>query len=132
MSVPIKFLSFDDVLALHARSIELFGGSLGIRDVGLLESALAMPSAGFGDEDMHPTLHEKAAAYLYHIVKNHPFVDGNKRTGLIVATTFLGANGARLRAPGDELYELVIGLAEGTRSKADAAVFLAAHSQLRA
>jgi death-on-curing protein len=123
-----RFLTLDEVLAIHAQWIELFGGSLGIRDVGLLESALAMPSAGFGDEDMHPTLHEKAAAYLYHIVKNHPFLDGNKRVGAAVALGFLGINGVSIETTNDELADLVLAVATGERSKANAAVFFAAHS----
>lgn len=120
--------TLDEVLAIHARSIEVFGGTLGIRDERLLESALAMPSASFGGEDLHPSLEEKAAAYAFHIVKNHPFLDGNKRTGLAVALWFLHMNGVHVRATDDEYVALGLGLAEGTLTKADAAVFLAQHS----
>ena len=76
------YLSLDEVLAIHARSIETFGGSFGIRDSGLLDSALAMPGAAFGGEELHATLFEKASAYAFHVAKNRPFVDGNKRTAL--------------------------------------------------
>jgi death-on-curing protein len=122
-----EFLGLDDVLALHGRSIEEFGGTLGIRDLGLLESALAMPSASFGDEWLHPTLFEMAGAYLFHIRKNHPFLDGNKRTALASAMMFLGLNGQRVIAEADALTDLVLGVAEGPFAKADAAVYFQAN-----
>ena len=122
------FLTLDEVLALHAASIERFGGTLGIRNSGLLESALAMPETTAFGEDLHPTLQEKAAAYLFHLVKNHAFVDGNKRVGLVVCLAFLRLNGVRIEATDDELVELVLGTASGDRSKADVAVFLREHS----
>ena len=77
-----EFLTLDEVLALHADRIARYGGSEGIRDVGLLKSALAAPAATFDGGYLHPTLPEMAAAYLFHLVKNHPFVDGNERVGL--------------------------------------------------
>ena len=117
------FLALDDVLALHARSIEGFGGTLGIRDIGLLESALAMPPASFAGEWLHSTLFEMAAAYLFHICKNHPFLDGNKRAGLAAALMFLGLNGYRVTADGDDLAEMVLAVASGRLGKAEAAVF---------
>jgi death-on-curing protein len=126
------FLLLDEVLALHAASIERFGGTLGIRDSGLLESALGMAEATAFGEDLHPTLQEKAAAYLFHLVKNHPFVDGNKRVGLVVCLAFLRLNGVRIGATDDELVALVVGAAAGDRSKADLAVFLLEHSLPRA
>lgn len=122
-----SFLTLDEVLAIHAHLIERYGGEPGIRDRGLLESALAMPEATFSEEDLHPTLEEKAAAYLFHLVKNHPFVDGNKRVGLAVALTFLRLNGIRIGASDDELVDQVVGCAEGRVSKADVAVFLVRH-----
>ncbi|HYQ81440.1 MAG TPA: Fic family protein, partial [Anaeromyxobacteraceae bacterium] len=72
------FLTLDEVLALHADQIGRYGGSPGLRDLGLLESALAAPRATFGGEHLHGSLPEMAAAYLFHLVRNHPFVDGNK------------------------------------------------------
>lgn len=122
------FLTLDQVLRVHAHQIAVYGGSPGIRDVGLLESALAMPEAvAFGD-DLHPTLHEKAAAYLFHLTKNHPFVDGNKRVGLAVCLTFLALNDVWVHTTEDELVALVLGTVSGERSKADIAVFLRAAS----
>jgi death-on-curing protein len=117
-------LSLDEVLAIHAHQIDRYGGALGIRDRGLLESALAMAEATFSGEDLHPTLHEKAAAYLFHLVKNHPFVDGNKRVGLAVCLVFLRLNGMKVRATDEELVDLVLGAIENRFSKADVAVFL--------
>jgi death-on-curing protein len=119
-----SFLTLDEVLAIHAHQIQAYGGSFGIRDRGLLESALAMPEATFGGEYLHGTLHEQAAAYLFHLVKNHPFVDGNKRIGLACCLAFLRLNHVRIAATDDELVDLVVGCARSARSKADVAVFL--------
>lgn len=119
-----RFLTLDVILAIHAQQIELYGGSLGLRDRGLLESALGMPQASFGGQFLHPTTHEQAAAYLFHLVNNHPFVDGNKRVGLAASGAFLGVNGVRLTASVDAAVELVLGVATGAATKADVAVFL--------
>jgi death-on-curing protein len=121
------FLTVDEVLAIHADQIDRYGGSLGIRDRGLLESALAMPEATYSGEDLHSSSCEKAAAYLFHLVKNHPFVDGNKRAGLAASLAFLALNEVRISATDDELVELVLGVAESRRTKADVAVFFEAH-----
>jgi death-on-curing protein len=119
------------VLALHADQIDRYGGSLGIRAVELLESALAVPAATFGGSYLHGDLHEMAAAHLFHLVKNHPFVDGNKRTGLMVMLVFLGLNGLWLAAHEDELADLVVAVADGRIGKAETAVFVKAHARLR-
>ena len=118
------FLTLDEVLALHADQIERYGGSSGLRDLGLLESAVAAPRATFGGALLHPTLPEMAAAYLFHLVQNHPFVDGNKRVGLAAAIAFLGLNDLWIEAEEDELVVLVVGVAEGRVGKAEVAVFL--------
>lgn len=122
------FLTLDQILRVHAHQIATYGGSPGIRDVGLLKSALAMPEAVAFGEDLHPTLHEKAAAYLFHLTKNHPFVDGNKRVGLAACLAFLALNGVWVQATEDELVALVLETVSGERSKADVAVFLGAVS----
>jgi death-on-curing protein len=83
------FLDIDHTMRLHRSLIETYGGSEGIREVGLLHSALATPQSSFGGEFLHRDLFEMAAAYLYHIVQNHPFIDGNKRTGAAAAIIFL-------------------------------------------
>lgn len=122
-----SFLTLDEVLALHADQIERYGGATGVRDLGLLESALAAPRATFGGGLLHATLPEMAAAYLFHAVRNHPFVDGNKRAGLAAAVAFLGLNDLWLEAGEDELVALVVGVAEGRVGKAEVAVFIARH-----
>jgi death-on-curing protein len=124
----IDFLLLDEVLALHGEQIELHGGSHGLRDAGLLQSALAMPEATFGGSYLHETISEMAAAYLYHLVKNHPFVDGNKRIGLKAALVFLRINQVRVVAGKDELTQFVLDVAEGKVNKAQVAVFLQEHA----
>ena len=127
----VGFLTLDDVLALHADQIARYRGSALVRDLGLLESALAMPAATFGGDFLHASLDEQAAAYLFHLVKNHPFVDGNKRTGLVAMLAFLGLNGRHLEAPDDDLTDLVFGVAEGRVTKAEVAVFVRRHTVQR-
>ena len=126
MAEPV-FLTLDEVLAIHADQIRRYGGSHGVRDLGLLSSAVAMPQASFGGVYLHTSLAEMAAAYLFHIAQNHPFVDGNKRAALAAALAFIWLNDRRLEAGEDELTELVMGIAAGRLSKADAAVFINGH-----
>lgn len=122
MSDP-EFLTLDEVLAIHADQIRRYGGAPGLRDLGLLRSAISMPETTFDGQYLHPTVIEMAAAYLFHIARNHPFVDGNKRTALMCAIVFLGLNGWSLLSDPDELFELVDGIARGDLDKAQAAVF---------
>ncbi|MBI4636963.1 MAG: type II toxin-antitoxin system death-on-curing family toxin [Candidatus Rokubacteria bacterium] len=129
--MKVGFLEVDEVLSLHADQIERYGGGAGIRDIGLLRSALSAPSATFEAAFLHGSISEMAAAYLFHIVKNHPFVDGNKRTALMAMLAFLGLNGRRLSADQDELAELVVGVAEGRISRAEVAVFVEHHARRR-
>ena len=130
MSEP-EFLTLDEVLAIHADQIRRYGGAAGLRDLALLESALAMPETTFDDEFLHGTLFEMGAAYLFHLARNHPFVDGNKRTALMCALVFLGLNGHRLEADPDAIYALVDGVASGDVDKAEVAVFLREHATPR-
>lgn len=115
--MEIRFLSVDEVLLFHDIQLDRFGGSAGLRDLGMLESAVAMPRAGFGGQYLHEDIFEMAAAYVFHIVMNHPFVDGNKRTGLHAGLVFLADHGLVLGMSDDELYDLVIGMCEGTVTK---------------
>jgi death-on-curing protein len=126
MSTP-RFLALDEVLAIHESRIRLYGGASGLRDLALLDSALANVSATFDRQFLHATLFEMAAAYLYGICRNHPFLDGNKRTGLACALVFLALNGIQIEAGEDELVELVVGIADGSVSKAATTVFLEEH-----
>jgi death-on-curing protein len=89
----MKYLNVTQVLRIHARSIEQFGGDPTIRDLGMLESAVAQPRAGFGGKDLYPELADKAAALAFSLVMNHPFADGNKRTGYGAMMRFLSRNG---------------------------------------
>jgi death-on-curing protein len=123
VNAPV-FLTIEEVLHIHEREIARQGGSFGVRDIHLLESALAMPEAGFGQEYLHEDIFEMAAAYLFHVVMNHPFVDGNKRAGFAAALAFLDVNGVRIRMSQDAAYDLVIGVCEGTVTKRQVAAAL--------
>lgn len=116
-----NFLSLEQVLILHDLQLDRFGGLQGLRDTGLLESALAMPQAGFGEHYVHEDVFAMAAAYLFHLVKNHPFIDGNKRVGFHAAFVFLSMNGYDLVMDQDAAYDLVIATAESRATKADIA-----------
>lgn len=111
------FLTLAEVINLHADQIHRYGGSLGVRDLGLLESALAQPSASFGGEWLHRDLFEMAAAYAYHICQNHPFIDGNKRTALVCALVFLGLNRVSLLDPQGRLKDAMLRVAAGQMKK---------------
>jgi death-on-curing protein len=121
------FLTLDEVVAIHRDQIERYGGSFGVRDWGLLQSAVAMPAAAFGDQYLHTDLYEMAGAYLFHIVKNHPFIDGNKRVGAVAADVFLTMNDKILTVGQDFFAELVMSVARGETSKSTAAEFLRAN-----
>jgi death-on-curing protein len=108
----IQFLDLDDVLDLHEMQIERYGGARGMRDQGLLESAIGMPQASFGGEYFHHGPFEMAAAYAFHIAENQPFVDGNKRTALAAALVFLDWHQIEIEESGEELYSAMIQLAE--------------------
>ena len=119
----MKFLSLSEVLEIHNDQISRYGGTSGIRELPKLKSALGMPAATYDGEFLHTDVFEMAAAYLFHLVKNHPFLDGNKRAGAVAALTFLLLNGYECEAPEDDLVDLVLDVVGGVRDKADAAVF---------
>ena len=114
-----------DVLAIHKRQIARFGGMSGIRDEGLLDSALAQPQASFFGELLHSTIAEQAAAYLYHLTKNHPFIDGNKRTAFATLIAFLSINGYDINLSEEEAYTLVMQTAESQITKEEISILLA-------
>ena len=122
------FLTIEDVLFAHADQIERYGGDRGVRDLGLLDSAIAQPRARFADQYLHDILFAMAAAYLFHIVQNHPFIDGNKRTGAVAALLFLDLNGIAVEAVPGALYDLTIATAEGRADKEQIAVFFREHA----
>src|SRR2546423_14822154 len=121
--MPVRFLSLGRVLRIHRSSIEAYGGDPAVRDMGLLESALAQPRAAFGGKYLHPDLPAMAAAYLFHIVSNHPFVDGNKRTGAGAAFVFLRMNDVKVLAPEDEFTDVTLEVARSKMSKESVAEF---------
>ena len=121
------FLTLDDILESHTEQIAVYGGGDGIRDVGLLHSALAQPQAMFDGQYLHSDIFEMAAAYLFHIVMNHPFVDGNKRVALEASLVFLEVNGRPVAAEDDELVDLVLNVIEGKVQKKEIAAFFRSH-----
>ena len=108
----IKF-SKDKVLLLHRLIAEETGGSIGVRDEGLLEAALESAFSGFGGQEFYPTKEEKGARLGYELISNHAFVDGNKRIGMYVMLTFLEVNGIRLDCTNDEVAEVGLSVAAG-------------------
>ena len=118
------FLELGEILLIHRDQLERYGGSAGVRDVAILQSATAMPRAGIADRYLHENIFEMAAAYLYYIVRDHPFVDGNKRTGAVAALVFLAMNDIDILVDEDGLETMVRSVAEGTTTKADVATFL--------
>ena len=113
----ILFLSVEDVLAIHERVILEFGGDMGLRDRGLLESAVAMPCSMFSGSYLHSDITEMAGAYHFHLCSNHVFIDGNKRVAVASSELFLLINGHELCAPDESLIELTLDLAMGKVSK---------------
>ena len=109
----MRYLSLGEVVDLHRVLLEATGGAPGIRDLGALDSAIAQPKATFGGVDLYPTLVEKASALCFSLVRNHPFVDGNKRVGHAAMETFLVLNGAEIDAPVDDQERLMLDLAAG-------------------
>ena len=127
--MAIEFLTIEDVLAVHADQVERYGGDRGVRDLGLLDSAVAQPRASFGGQPLHADAFEMAAAYLFHLVQNHPFIDGNKRVGAVSALLFLDLNGIEIEAARGEIYDLTIATAEGRVGKAEIAAFFRERAQ---
>lgn len=113
----LVFLNLAEVIEIHKDQIERYGGHPGLRDYDLLCSAVAMPEASFGGDYLHIDVFEMAAAYVYHICKNHPFVDGNKRTGLACGLVFLEINGITIIDDDGKLYESVMSIASGELDK---------------
>lgn len=122
MNEPL-FLSLDEVLQLHGYQVEHFGGDPEVLNMGLLESAIHQPLARFGGQFLHEDLAAMAAAYLYHIVQNHAFADGNKRTGAHAAIAFLEMNNIEVDYPVDEMEALTLGVAKSEISKEAATMF---------
>ena len=123
------FLTLAEIIEIHEYQIERFGGSDGLRSLDLLNSAIGMPSSSFNGNYLHPTIPDMAAAYLFHIVGNHPFLDGNKRVGTMSALIFLEMNGYDFNASDDELTAVVLLVASGKMLKDELSLFFRQHSR---
>jgi death-on-curing protein len=126
--MTIDFLELHQVLRLHADLIERYGGGHGVRDHALLASVIEQPRAMFAGEYLHEDIFAMASAYLFHIVQNHPFIDGNKRTGAAAAIIFLDINGVMIDADEDGLVDITLATATGSASKSDIAAFFKARA----
>lgn len=127
--MAITFLSLAEVVAIHEDMVRRYGGSPCIRDLPLLESAVGMPQATFGGQYPHDGIPATAAAYCFHLVANHPFIDGNKRVGAAAASVFLEMNEWVLEADNASYSELVLGVASGSIDKRAATVFYEQHAR---
>ena len=119
-----RFLTVGEVVLIHGDQIVRYSGSAGLRDIGLLESAVAQPAATFGGRQLHTSLIEMASAYAFHVCRDHPFVDGNQRAVLASALVFLELNGVTIEDLQGLLYRLMIDVASGKSGKSEIAEVL--------
>lgn len=120
----ITYVSFEFVLGLHDQLVEEYGGAKGILNEGLLRSALEMPKARFNGQNLHRTIYDKTAAYLFHLIQNHPFIDGNKRTASMTALVFFSSNfKGGFGFDNQEYQDLILKVAQGAVSKKEIAKF---------
>ena len=124
----MKKITKEQVLLLHQLLIKYTGGAGGVRDEGLLDSALATPFMSFDGVSLYPTIESKAARLAFGLVKNHPFIDGNKRIGILAMLSFLEANGIKIICTDEELIELGLGLAEGSADEKSMLTFIVEHN----
>jgi death on curing protein len=113
----MRYLTREQVLRIHARVLAAHGGSDGIRDLGMLDAALQMPESTFDGKLLHPDVPTAAAAYLFHLCQNHPFIDGNKRVATMAMYAFIKSNGYELTLDNDELADLVMSVADSRLNK---------------
>ena len=123
------YLSAEQHLFLHARLVEETGGSHGVRDLNMLLSALGRPQASYDNRDLYPDIHTKAAALMDSLIRKHPFLDGNKRTGIAAAAMFLRMNGYQLNATNTELKEFTLGVAQSKQHIEEMAGWFQMHTQ---
>lgn len=131
MNKEARYISLDEVVALHHNLVQKYGGSHGIRDFDLLISAVSRPQASFGGEDLYKNIFSKASALLHSLVLNHPFIDGNKRTGSASCIRFLYLNGYVLKVGNEELVQFVLEVANKKVDLDEIAAWLKKHSQRR-
>ena len=125
----MRYLSPEQVLFIPARLIAETGGEHGIRDLGLLQSAVSRPQAVFEGNELYPDIHQKAAALLESLINNHPFVDGNKRTGITAAAMFLKINNYSITALNQEVETFVLSIASGEQTVESITEWLKTHSK---
>ena len=113
----IDFLTLVEIIEIHMNQIDLYGGDSGLRDITLLQSAMALPESTFDNKFLHKDIYEMAAAYAFHICQNQPFVDGNKRVGLVSSLVFLDFNGIDIDDPNELLYKAMMDVASGKLNK---------------
>lgn len=128
MSIEPVFVKISDVFKIHQYQIQRFGGTDGLRNIGLLKSAIAMPSATFDGRYLYPTIQDMAASYLFHLVENHPFLDGDKRTGAMVALYFLAKHIFLFDATNEELSDFVLQVAAGEKTLRGISFFFHRHA----
>ena len=121
-------LTTKQVISIHSSLIEATGGTDGVRDMGLLESALEAPFQTFDGKDLYPALIQKAARLGYSLVSNHPFVDGNKRIGIHTMLVFLAVNGVEIECTQKELIDIGLSLADGTMDAEKLLIWLSSHN----
>jgi death-on-curing protein len=124
----MRYLSLPEILELHDKIIEFSGGARGIRDMGALESTINQPRITFNLTDLYPDILTKAAALCFFLVKNHPFIDGNKRIGHAAMETFLILNGFEIEASVDEQEKIILDLAAGKLNREDFSIWLHKHT----
>lgn len=123
------YLTAEQVLFIHYRLVSETGGEHGVRDLGLLESAVARPQATFDRQELYPDVFEKAAALMESLINNHPFVDGNKRTGIVCAILFLQQNAVSFSAKNADLEKFTLRVASSKAGRSEIAQWLKKHSQ---
>ncbi len=127
----MRYLTVNEVLDIHQRVLNRFGGAPGIRDFGLLQSAVAQPQLIFSGRELYPTVDSKAAAIGFALIQNHPFVDGNKRVGYVALEFFLFANGYDLETSATDAEQIVTAVASGHANREDLAAWIEGHLKQR-
>lgn len=125
----MRYLTIAEVLETYQRVMQQTGGLVGIRDLGALESAIAQPYMTFGGNELYPSLAEKAAALGFSLIQNHPFADGNKRTGHAAMETFLALNGYEISVSTEEQVEIILSVASSKLSRDNFTIWLSNHIQ---
>jgi death-on-curing protein len=126
----MKFLRSEQALFLHAVLISETGGSHGVRDIGMLQSAVARPKTTFDGQELYPDIHSKAAAMMHSLIQNHPFLDGNKRTAIAAAVLFLQINGYKFVSTNQDVEDFTLSVAKGEKDLAEIGKWLNENSKL--